>query len=80
MNDKLKKMIAREGLVLIGIVVFGLFVIAINTLCNAIFVKNYVYSPEEKSLGLQIISYAHHDTINTVGLSFQYSAIQPTSS
>ncbi|OGW78841.1 MAG: hypothetical protein A3I73_00875 [Omnitrophica bacterium RIFCSPLOWO2_02_FULL_45_16] len=66
-TPKLKKLVAGEGLVIIGIILLGLFVIGTNYLCNAIFVKNYINTPEQNKVGLQIIAYAHYDAINAFG-------------
>jgi uncharacterized protein (DUF486 family) len=67
MNSKIKKIIAREGLVIVGITLFGLLIIGINFLCNTIYVKSYVNTPEENRVGWQVISYANYDTINRIG-------------
>jgi len=67
MTDKTKKIIAREGLIIVGITLFGLLIIGINFLCNTIYVKSYVNTPEENRVGWQLISYANYDTINRIG-------------
>ncbi len=64
----IKKIIAREGLVILGIIFLGLCIIGINTLCNAIFVNTYINTPEENKIGWQVISYAHYDDINVFGI------------
>ena len=67
MDNQRKKILAREGLIIIAILVFGALIIGINILCNNIFVKHYVNTPQENAVGWQIISYAHYDLINRLG-------------
>ena len=64
MNNKIKKIIAREGLVVIGLILFGLVIVGINMMCNAIFVKINTGKPTPSFIP---DNYTNYDIINRFG-------------
>lgn len=66
-RTKRNKLIAREGLILLGNVSLGLLIVGLNILYNTLYIRNYVNTPEENSLGFQIISYAQYGLVNQIG-------------
>lgn len=66
-KKKTRQIIAREGLIISGIISLGLLIIGINMVANSIFVKTYMYIPLENKLDFKIISYANYDNINVLG-------------